>query len=371
LIRESKDDTIVNTYRCALVGLSGIATSPATPTLGGGRSILPYSHASALAAIPQAEIVAVCDLFPAAIERFRERWGSRWPDARTYTDVAQMLDSEEIDILAICTPDDRHADIFVDAANRGIPAILCEKPLATTLDDADRMIAAADANGTIAAVEHTRRWDPYYHRVKELIDAGVIGEVKTVAGTLQGERAMLFRNGTHIVDLICFYAGAEPTHVFAHLEEGFDDFTEYRGDGGHDPGSEPGASAYITFANGARGFYNGTKGTPAHHEWDIAGSKGRIRISPAVAELWTFEESIGEMVQRVFPAGMVMTGAIQGAYLELMGALEGTASVRSTPRDGRNTVALLIGMLASHQAGNRLIDLASLGAPARMTEGVA
>jgi predicted dehydrogenase len=282
---------------------------------------------------------------------------------RAYTDVDEMLANEEIDILAICTPDDRHAGIFIDAANRGIPAILCEKPLATTLADADRMIAAAEANGTVSAVEHTRRWDPFYHRAKELIDAGVIGEVQTVVGTLQGERAMLFRNGTHIVDLLCYYAGAEPTHVFAQLEDGYDDFTEYRGDGGHDPASEPGASAYIRFANGVRGFYNGTKGTPGHSEWDIAGTEGRIRISPTVAELWTFEDSIGEMVQRAFPAGMVMTGAIQGAYLELMQVLEQGGTTRSTPREARNTVALLIGMLASHQQGNRLIELASLGAP--------
>jgi predicted dehydrogenase len=352
----------VKTYRCALVGLSGIASAPVTPSLSGGRSILPYSHASALAAIPNAEIVAVCDLFPEAIDRFTGRWGSRWPDLRSYTDVDRML-GEEIDILGICTPDDRHADIFVDAANRGIPAILCEKPLATTLDDADRMIAAAEANGTIAAVEHTRRWDPFYHRAKELIDAGAIGEVKTVVGTMHGPRAMLFRNGTHTVDLICSYAGASPTHVFAQLEAGYDNFTEYRGDGGHDPASEPGASAYIAFANGVRGFYNGTKGTPAYHEWDIAGSKGRIRISPTVAELWTFEESIGEMVQRAFPAAMVMTSGIQGAYLELIDALEISAPVRSTPREARDTVAILIGMLASQQQGNRLVELATLGAP--------
>lgn len=356
----------MKTYRCALVGLSGIASNPATPSLSGGRSVLPYSHASALAAIPNAEMVAICDIMPASSERFVERWGTRWPGMRVYQDVDEMLASEEIDILGICTPDDRHADILVDAANRGIPAILCEKPLATTLADADRMIEAVDANGTKCAVEHTRRWDPFYHRAKELIDAGRIGEVQTIVGTLHGDRAMLFRNGTHIVDLICYYAGAAPTHVFAQLEDGFDHFTEYRGDGGHDPASEPGASAYIRFGNGVRGFYNGTKGSPSHHEWDIVGSKGRIRISPTVAELWTLDEPSGELVLRPFPASMVMTGAIQGAYLELIDALENDAAIRSTPRDARHTVALLIGMLASHAAGNRLVDLASLEAPATL-----
>jgi predicted dehydrogenase len=350
----------VKTYRCALIGLSGIAISPVKPSMAGGRGVLPYSHASALAAIPNAEIVAVCDIFPEAGERFRATWGDRWPDARFYMDATALLDNEEIDILAIVTPDDRHAEIFVEAANRGIRGILCEKPLATTLADADRMIAAAEANGTVAAIEHTRRWDPWYHRAKELIESGTIGEVKTIVGTLHGDRAMLFRNGTHIVDLICHYAGAEPTGVFAQLEDGFDEFTEYRGDGGHDPASEPGASAYITFANGVRGFYNGTKGSPAHHEWDIVGSKGRIRISPSVAELWVFDDTIGELVQRAFPANMVMHGGIQGAYLDIIDVMENGGATRSTPRQARNTIACLIGMLASHQAGNRMVELATL-----------
>lgn len=353
----------MTTYRCALIGLSGISINPVSWSLSGGRAVQPYSHASALAAIPGAEIVAVCDIFPAAGEKFKSLWGEKWPDARFYTDVDELLDNEEIDILGIITPDNLHADIFTNASNRGIKGIVCEKPLATTLADADRMIEAAEANGTVVAIEHTRRWDPFYHRAKELIDAGVIGEVKTVIGTLHGERAMLFRNGTHIVDLICYYAGAEPTHVFAQLEDGYDDFTEYRGDGGHDPSSEPGASAYIRFANGVRGYYNGTKGTPSHHEWDIAGSKGRIRISPNVTELFTFDESLGELVQRAYPANMVMPGGIQGAYLDVMEVLENAGTTRSTPREARNTVACLIGMLASHQAGNAMIEVASLSAP--------
>jgi predicted dehydrogenase len=353
----------VNVYRCALIGLSGIAASPATPSLAGGRSVLPYSHASALATIPNVEVVAICDMMLPARERFQELWGARWPGMRTYDDAVAMIEQEEIDILAICTPDDKHADLFVLAANSGIPAILCEKPIATTLADADRMIAATEANGTVVSIEHTRRWDPFYHRVRELIDAGTIGDVKTIVGTLQGERAMLFRNGTHIVDLICYYAGAAPTQVSAHLEDGYDDFTEYRGDGGHDPASEPGASAYIQFENGVRAFYNGTKGTPGHNEWDIAGSKGRIRISPVVAELWTLDDATGEMVLRPFPANMVMPGGIQRAYLELIEVLEGQTSItRSTPLMARDTLAVMLGMLASHQVNGALVDLARLDA---------
>lgn len=347
-------------YRCGIVGLTSIASAPVAPRLSGGRQVLPYSHASALAMLPNTRVVATCDIVPALVESFVEQWGATWPGLRTYCDYREMLDNEEIDILSVCTPDDRHAEIVIAAAERGIPAILCEKPLATTLHDADRMIAAIERCGTVVAVEHTRRWDPYFHRVKEIIDAGMIGEVRTIVGTLHGDRSMLFRNGTHVVDLMCYYAGAVPTHVFARLEEGFEGFTEYRGDGGHAPESEPGASAYIQFANGVRGFYNGTKGTFNNVEWDVVGSTGRVRISGSVAEFWTVEAGTGLQVCRPFPASMVMKGAIQGAFEELIGALQHGGQTRSTPRDARQTLEILIAILASQQRGNRLIPLQAL-----------
>lgn len=343
--------------RCALVGLSWIASAPVTPTLSGGRSALPYSHASALAAIPEAELVAVCDLVPALTERFLEQWSSTWPNLHVYHDTNEMLANEKIDVLGICTPDHLHADILIQATASGIPAIMCEKPLATNLADADRMIAALEEHGTLCSVEHTRRWDPFFHRVRELIDAGIIGEVKTIVGTLHGERAMLFRNGTHVIDLMNYYAGSTPSRVFSLLEEGFDHFTAYRGDGGHDPSSEPGASAFIEYENGVRGFYNGTKGSPSHIEWDVTGTKGRIRINGATAELWTLDENLGELVMRQFPASMVMKGGLQNAYEELICALKHGGTVRSTPREARQTVAVLQAILDSHQAGNCLVEV--------------
>jgi predicted dehydrogenase len=337
--------------RCGLIGLSWITGDPIKASLAGGRSPQPGTHAAALARIPGAEVVAICDLLPEATGRFVEQWGAVWPAMRVYDDAAALLANERLDVVAVCTPDDRHAELVIAAAEGGVPAIMCEKPLATTLADADRMVAAIERAGTIVSVDHTRRWDPFYGRVRELIAAGRIGQVRSVVGTLHGERAMLFRNGTHILDLMCWYAGAPPARVFARLEPGYDDFVSYRGDGGHDPTSEPGASAYIEFENGVRGFFNGTKGKIAWTEWDVLGTAGRLRINPATAELWTLDEATGELVLRPFPASMVMTGALEGAYRELFAALREGGTVRSTARDGRQVVALIEAMLASQQRG--------------------
>jgi predicted dehydrogenase len=337
--------------RCALVGLSAIAAAPLEPTLTGGRWALPYSHASALARIPGAQVVAVCDTDPDRLAAFVRTWGETWPGLRAYRDAGEMLAVGGIDALGVCTPDHRHADVVIAAAAAGVRAILCEKPLAISLADADRMIAAVEASGMIFAVEHTRRWDPFYARVKELIEAGRIGSVRSVVATIHGERAMLFRNGTHALDLMCWYAGAAPVRVFARLDPPDFDAGGYHGDGGHDAALEPGASAYVEFANGVRGHFNGIKGRVGFNEWDVLGDAGRIRIGPGLAELWTLDEATGELVLRPFPATMLMTGGIQAAWEELFAALDGGGDVRSTALDGWQVVALIEAIYASHRAG--------------------
>lgn len=346
-----------DTLRCALVGLSGIASAPAEASLAGGRNLLPYSHAAALAIIPDATLVAACDIVPRLTDGFVAQWGETWPNLRTYHDVSEMLHNEAIDVLAVVTPDDRHAEIVIAATERGIPAIMCEKPLATTLLDADRMIDAVERRGTILSVEHTRRWDPFFHQAKALIDAGRIGTVLTVTGTLHGERAMLYRNGTHILDLMGYYAGSPPARVFARLEPGYDAFTSYRGDGGHDPASEPGASAYIEYEHGVRGFYNGTKGQINHIEWEVIGTGGRIRISNTVSELWTLDIDTGEVVLRPFPLHVAMTAPMVKAYEELFEVLRHGGTTRSSARDARQVVSVIDAILRSNQAGGVLTDV--------------
>ena len=111
-----------------------------------------------------------------------------------------MLKKENLDILSVVTSDNRHTDIVVDAANVGIKGIVCEKPLATTVDDCNRMIAACETNGVPISIDHTRRWWPAYHRARKAIREGAIGGVRRIVAHMGGPRAMLFRNGTHLID---------------------------------------------------------------------------------------------------------------------------------------------------------------------------
>ena len=94
-----------------------------------------------------------------------------------------------------------------------------------------------------------------------------------------GPRAMLWRIHTHAIDLLTFFADAEPEWVWAELEPGMQDYgTEYKGDGGRDASKEPGANAYITYRNGVRAYLTGWKRNPQDYVVHLIGTEGRIEL---------------------------------------------------------------------------------------------
>lgn len=221
---------------------------------------------------------------------FRESYAKEFPDLCIYSSHTEMLAAHpDLDILTVAVSDHRHADIVVDAANSGhIKAIFCEKPLATTMEDTERMLTACERNGVIISVDHTRRFLPIWRYAKEqLVDKGAIGEVQYLIARLHGPRAMMWRNGTHIIDCLLWFADARPKWVVGDFEDGYEDYTHYgqRGaDGGKDPDLEPAANGYIVFENGVKAVYlGGHKNTPANVKMtlEVVGSKGRVIVDNA------------------------------------------------------------------------------------------
>ena len=90
-------------------------------------------------------------------------------------DYRRALGDSQVDALSICLPHHLHADVSVDAATAG-KHVLCEKPIADTLANADRMIDAADQAGVILMVAENERFNPIYHKARELLRDGVIGQ---------------------------------------------------------------------------------------------------------------------------------------------------------------------------------------------------
>lgn len=344
------------TYKAVIVGLSGIgAARPEEPEGLPIYGAVAGSHASAYYRCPDVDLVGVCDLDAERRRECVERWDDIYPSLNDYEDYCEMLDAERPDIVSVVTGDHLHADIVVEAADRKTPIILCEKPIATTLADADRMIDAAERNGSLLTVEHSRRWHPSYLKAREIIRSGELGEARTILSEMYSRRAMLFRNGTHAVDMMCFLAQGDPEWVVAELEDGFDHFTEYKSDGGHDPATDPFVSSYVRFNNGVRGFTNYVKVDFPGSQWTVTCDCGQIRVSDRELKVVT-GASYREWSETVVPVDQHIHQHFGGFVPEAIHVLENGGDLVSPGREARKTLELMLGMLKSHERGNVRVD---------------
>lgn len=124
----------------------------------------------ALAANKDATVVGVCGRTAATATELAARWNIPWVE----TDADAFLDPNRLDAVVVATSNDSHAALTLTAIERGLH-VLCEKPIATTADEANRMAVAATEQGAITLVPFTYRYMPTHQYVKRLIDEGFIG----------------------------------------------------------------------------------------------------------------------------------------------------------------------------------------------------
>jgi predicted dehydrogenase len=182
------------------------------------------------------------------------------------------------------------------------------------------------------------------------VRAGAIGKLAQIVVHYGGPRAMLFRNHSHFLDLICFFAESEPEWVIAELEPSFESYgTEYRGDGGRDPATEPGVNAYIGFRNGVRGFLSGMKHATPEVCADLFGAIGRIHVDD-VAAVRVLPAEDGTTRQLLAPRST--RAGMAAAVADLIEALESGNPPQCPPEEARKAVALTAAILESQARGN-------------------
>ncbi len=132
------------------------------------------AHLPAFASLPGVEVVAVADPDEPAVRRAADSFGI----GRVETDPGRLLlDPEGLDAVVIATPDDTHRDLAIAAFDAGLH-VLCEKPLARTVGDAEEMVAAAERSGKVAKIGFLFRHSPVVIRMHEVLTQGLIGEVQ-------------------------------------------------------------------------------------------------------------------------------------------------------------------------------------------------
>jgi predicted dehydrogenase len=339
--------------RAGVVGLSGIGERPAAPGAAAGWGVaMPHSHVSAYHHVADTEVVSVCDISEEAIANFNSDWNDALPEVNTYTSHLEMLEKENLDIVSVVTGDNVHAQICIDGAEAGVKGILCEKPIASSLSDADRIIEAVEKAGIPFLVDHSRRWMFPWVQAAQLIEDGAIGDVLRVVANEGGPRAMLFRNGTHMCDTINWFAQGNPTAVYAVNEIGFEDYgPRYASDGGHDPDTDPAVSILIEYDNDVRAFWNMCKPMPGVFDVDVFGSKGILRVTQERATITTEGDS-RQLVTADIPHTQYTQGHIAGAVVELLDLIRNGGTPTCGTTEARQVMEVLLGALHSSAGGN-------------------
>ena len=304
----------------------------------------PVSHISAYKSNKRTKITALCDIDGKRLDAASRRYGVD----NLYTDYRQMLAREDLDIVSICTPTQTHAEVCLRAASAGVKAILCEKPIASSLDEAQKMIGACRKRGVRLAVNHTRVYDSSFLAVRDVLEKKKIGDlIQTTAFATAG----LLNGGTHLFSLLIKYFG-RPAGVSGSLIP--------------DGSTDPGALGVVRFKSGIRCFTDCTFRDYVLFGADIYGERGMIEIRERIGRdktlrIFIGKKSAGESgMKELKPAyykGPKRTPPIANAVRNIVDALDGKEAVFCTGKDGKASLEIALAFHESSRKGGREIPL--------------
>lgn len=259
----------------------------------GAGGIANGAHLPNYARNPRARLVAVADINPEAARATAERWGI----PNHYADYTELLANPEVEAVSVTTWAGAHADPVIAAAAAG-KHIICEKPIATQLEDADAMVAAAARAGVKFTMGYQPRFSLLWNTVKRLLDEGAIGDVQAlnISSTApsahrtpwflrkaQAGGGVLMDWGIYTAFMINWFMGP--------VERVYGTYRRFRKDsyaGGElvpDADVEDTVAATLQFKSGAVGTWYSTWAATARHGYtSIDGSLGSIQMRGGASE---------------------------------------------------------------------------------------
>lgn len=189
-----------------------------------GFGFMGHEHETMLLNFDEVEIVAICDNDP---EQMND---AKTPNVRKYDNMDDFFADEEMDTVIIAIPNHLHKEAVIKAARAG-KHIICEKPVAMTVQELDEMMAIVEEHGVKFTVHQQRRFDPDYRTAKEIFESKELGEIYTVQSSLYGINGnmhdwhvypefgggMLYDWGVHLIDQILWMIPGKIKTVYADI----------------------------------------------------------------------------------------------------------------------------------------------------------
>lgn len=254
------------------------------------------------------EIVAVCDVLLGKMDNLLEKYDLHNNDTiKKYTDYKKMIQEEKPELVSIATESGIHAEIALYCIENGVNVII-EKPMAMSIEDADRIIALAEEKNVKVSACHQNRFNVAIQELRKAVEAGRFGKLSHGSihvrwnrnkdyydqapwrGTWEQDGGALMNQCIHGIDLLRWMMGDEIEEIYGVTRQQFHDYLE----------AEDVGMAVVKFKNGAIGTIEGTTNVyPQNLEETlyIFGEKGTVKIggtSTNNIDVWDFADKSEE-----------------------------------------------------------------------------
>ncbi len=256
----------------------------------GGHHVRNYS------VLLEAELVALADV-DISNKKLADDHGAKF-----YTDYKKMLDEEKLDAVSIVVPTPIHYEVASYAMERGVHCLV-EKPIAYSLDEAEKLIKLADSKKVVFTVGHIERYNPIIRAIKKIVDENKLGQITSIVcqrvggfPKIEPKTDVIIDLAVHDIDILNYLVGSYPTNLYSH--------------GSRTHHSQKLDSAEILLDYGKiSGFVRANWLTPVKiRTISITGSKGYLEGNYITQELVYYEHNMKKVKDAQFSTFVITMG---------------------------------------------------------------
>lgn len=314
------------------------------------------------------EITGVCDIIPAKMDKLLEKHGLENDESiHHYTDYKELIAAEKPELISIATESGSHAEIALYCIEKGINVII-EKPIAMSIEDADKIIALAEEKSVKVSACHQNRFNIAIQELRKAIESSRFGKISHASihvrwnrnkgyydqapwrGTWAQDGGALMNQCIHGIDLLRWMMGDEVEEVYGVTRQQFHDYLE----------AEDVGMAVVKFKNGAIGTIEGTTNVyPKNLEETlyIFGESGTVKIggtSTNNIDVWDFADEteedkknkgLEEITSNVYGNGHT------SLFADVIDAVENDRTPYVDAVAGRNALEMVLSIYKSQKTG--------------------
>jgi UDP-N-acetyl-2-amino-2-deoxyglucuronate dehydrogenase len=318
----------------------------------------------------QLDIIACCDINSEHLDALLKKCTFETDKIKRYSDYKEMIKDNRLDLVAIATESGKHAEIALYCISHGINVII-EKPIAMSMEDADKIVASAAAKNVKVCVCHQNRFNQAVTATKKAIAEGRLGKISHASicvrwnrdknyydqapwrGTWVEDGGTLMNQCIHGIDLLLYLVGSPAKLVYGQTRQQFHDYLE----------AEDVGMGLVSFENGAIGTIEGTVNVfPKNLEETLYlfGETGTVKIggtSTNKIEVWDFKDcreeddairSTNEATSNVYGNGHT------ALYADMIEAIKNNRSPLVSGIEGKKALEIVLSIYKSEKTGEAI-----------------